>query len=149
MTKILPTKRPKRNRAVMDAAAAQSLQMQRAMERIAKVATGLGRKDEETQRQARTAITETVEIWLSWLSEADPEVVEDFYTELEVLASAGNRRRIAKHAFRPVGVDERVASELARIEAARLAEAEAAAAAAEAAAAEAEKGALAAKTKAD
>jgi hypothetical protein len=118
MARTLPTK-TRRGRKSGGAAAIQSKQMQKAMERITIIASQAGRKDEAVQRNARLAIAETIEVWLEWLSEEDPQAVEDFYTELEVLASAAHRRRIAKHALRPEGVDERVERELARIEAER------------------------------
>lgn len=69
----------------------QSPQMLRAVERVAVVADKAGRRDEATQRQARAAIADTIEAWLDWLAEDDPQAVEDFYVQIELLA----RRRCA------------------------------------------------------
>lgn len=90
----------------------QSPQMLRAVQRVAVVADKAGRRDEATQRQARAAIADTIEGWLDWLAEEDPQAVEDFYVEIELLATAALRKRIAKHALRPEGVEDRVQLEL-------------------------------------
>lgn len=46
------------------------------------------------------------------MAENEPEAVEDFYYEVCMLATAGNRRRIAKHSPMPEGVFERVEDDL-------------------------------------
>ncbi len=116
MPKKLPSRSPKRSRKARSISPSQSKQLERAMDRVARVASIVGRKDEVAQRNARLAIADTVEDWLDWLAEEDPQAAEDFYVELEILASASNRRRIQKHALRPDGVDERVERELSRLD---------------------------------
>ncbi|QCO57835.1 hypothetical protein EOK75_19430 (plasmid) [Pseudorhodobacter turbinis] len=61
---------------------------------------------------ARKAIADTIEEWVAFLSENDAEAAADFYYEISMLATAGNRRRIAKHATMPEGVFERVEDDL-------------------------------------
>jgi hypothetical protein len=98
--------RKKRNEVPMSAA------MKAAMFKVANVAANMSRKDEATQQAARKAIADTIEEWIAFLTENDPEAVEDFYYEISMLATAGNRRRIAKHATMPEGVFERVEDDL-------------------------------------
>jgi hypothetical protein len=111
MSKRMPRKpvkatRKNRNEVPMSAA------MKAAMFKVANVAANMSRKDEATQQAARKAITDTIEEWVAFLTENDPEAVEDFYYEICMLATAGNRRRIAKHAPMPEGVFERVEDDL-------------------------------------
>lgn len=111
MSKRMPRKpvkatRKKRNEVPMSAA------MKAAMFKVANVAANMSRKDEATQQAARKAITDTIEEWVVFLTEKDSEAVEDFYYEICMLATAGNRRRIAKHAPMPEGVCERVEDDL-------------------------------------
>lgn len=111
MSKRMPRKpvkatRKKRNEVPMSAA------MKAAMFKVANVAANMSRKDEATQQAARKAITDTIEEWVAFLTEKDSEAVEDFYYEICMLATAGNRRRIAKHAPMPEGVCERVEDDL-------------------------------------
>ncbi|MGB8621612.1 MAG: hypothetical protein WCD16_02225, partial [Paracoccaceae bacterium] len=61
---------------------------------------------------ARAAIADTIEDWLDWLAEEEPRAVEDFYVQIELLATSALRKRIAKHALRPEGAEERVQAEL-------------------------------------
>ncbi|WP_458792288.1 hypothetical protein [Yoonia sp. MH D7] len=111
MSKRMPRKpvkatRKNRNEVPMSAA------MKAAMFKVANVAANMSRKDEATQQAARKAIADTIEKWIAFLSENDAEAVEDFYYEINMLATAGNRRRIAKHATMPEGVFERVEGDL-------------------------------------
>ena len=104
--KPVKTTRQKRNEVPMSAA------MQAAMFKVANVAANMFKKDEATQQAARKAIADTIEEWVAFLTENDPEAVEDFYFEICMLATAGNRRRIAKHATMPEGIFERVEDDL-------------------------------------
>jgi hypothetical protein len=111
MSKRMPRKpvkaiRKKRNEVPMSAA------MQAAMFKVANVAANMSKKDEATQQAARKAIADTIEEWVAFLTENDPEAVGDFYYEICMLATAGNRRRIAKHATMPEGIFERVEDDL-------------------------------------
>ena len=104
----IPVKAARKQRAQVPMSAA----MQSAMFKVANVAANLSRKDEVAQQAARKAIAETVEDWITFLSEGHPEAVEEFYYEICMLASAGNRRRIAKHALMPEDIFERVENDL-------------------------------------
>ena len=111
MSKRMPHKpvkatRKNRNDVVTSAA------MQAAVFKVMNVAANMSRKDEATQQAARKAIADTIEDWIAFLTENDPEAVEEFYYEICMLATAGNRRRIAKHAPMPEGVFERVEDDL-------------------------------------
>jgi hypothetical protein len=103
-----PVKATRKN----SAAATMSPAMQAAMFKVANVAANMSRKDEATQQAARKAIADTIEDWIGFLAENEPEAVEDFYYEVCMLATAGNRRRIAKHTPMPEGVFERVEDDL-------------------------------------
>jgi hypothetical protein len=111
MSKRMPRKpvnatRKKRTEAQMSPA------MQAAMLKVANVAANMSKKDEATQQAARKAIADTIEDWLAFLAEDNPDVVEDFYYEICMLATVGNRRRIAKHTSMPEGIFERVEDDL-------------------------------------
>ena len=82
------------------------------MFKVANVAANLSRKDEAAQQAARKAIADTIEEWISFLSEHDQSAVDEFYYEISMLASVGNRRRISKHALMPTTVAERVEGDL-------------------------------------
>ncbi len=86
--------------------------MQAAMLKVAHIAATQSRKDEATQQAARKAIAETVDEWITFLADDHPDAVDEFYYEICMLASAGNRRRIAKHALVPEGLVERVEDDL-------------------------------------
>ncbi|CUH88878.1 hypothetical protein PH5382_02822 [Phaeobacter sp. CECT 5382] len=103
-----PVKSTRKNRA----AAPMTPALQAAVFQVANVAANMSRKDEATQQAARKAIAETIEDWIGFLAEDQPEVVEVFYYEVCMLATAGNRRRIAKHSPMPEGVFERVEDDL-------------------------------------
>jgi len=106
LSKPIKTTRKKRNQAPM------SPEMQAVILDVASVAANLSRKEEVTQQVARKAISDTIEDWVAFLTENDLEAVEEFYYEICMLATAGNRRRIAKHTPIPVGVFERVEDDL-------------------------------------
>ncbi len=111
MNKRMPSKpvkatRKNRNQEQMSPA------MQAAMFKVANVAANMSRNDEATQQAARKAISDTIEDWVAFLTENAPEAVEEFYYEICMLATAGNRRRIAKHTPIPAGVFERVEGDL-------------------------------------
>ena len=103
-----PVKATRKNRTEVVTSAA----MQAAVFKVMNVAANMSRKDEATQQAARKAIADTIEDWIAFLTENDPEAVEDFYYEICMLATAGNRRRIAKHTPIPAGVFERVEDDL-------------------------------------
>ena len=86
--------------------------MQAAMFKVANVAANLSRKDEAAQQAARKAIADTIEEWIAFLTENDPEAVDQFYYEVCMMASASNRRRISKHALMPAGIVEKVEDDL-------------------------------------
>ncbi|PIL22234.1 hypothetical protein P775_00280 [Puniceibacterium antarcticum] len=99
-----PAKSALKNRTAMPMSPA----MQAAMFKVANVAANLSRKDEA----ARKAIADTVEEWITWLSDDHADAVEEFYYEICMLASAGNRNKIAKHSLMPKGLLDRVEEDL-------------------------------------
>ena len=99
-----PSKTTRKKRADVPMSAA----MQAAMFKVANVAANLSRKDEAAQQAARKAIADTIEEWIAFLTENEPEAVDQFYYEVCMMASAGNRRRISKHALMPAGIVEQV-----------------------------------------
>jgi len=103
-----PSKTTRKKRADVPMSAA----MQAAMFKVANVAANLSRKDEAAQQAARKAIADTIEEWIAFLTENDPEAVDQFYYEVCMMASAGNRRRISKHALMPAGIVEQVEDDL-------------------------------------
>jgi len=103
-----PSKTNRKKRADVPMSAA----MQAAMFKVANVAANLSRKDEAAQQAARKAIADTIEEWISFLTEHDQSAVDEFYYEISMLASVGNRRRISKHALMPTTVAERVEGDL-------------------------------------
>ena len=103
-----PSKTTRKKRAEVPMSAA----MQAAMFKVANVAANLSRKDEAAQQAARKAIADTIEEWIAFLTENDPEAVDQFYYEVCMMASAGNRRRISKHALMPAGIAEQVEDDL-------------------------------------
>ena len=103
-----PSKTTRKKRAEVPMSAA----MQAAMFKVANVAANLSRKDEAAQQAARKAIADTIEEWIAFLTENDPEAVDQFYYEVCMMASAGNRRRISKHALMPAGIVEKVEDDL-------------------------------------
>lgn len=124
MTKRMKAK-PARSTRKNRSAVPMSPAMEAAMFKVANVAAKLSRKDEAAQQAARKAIADTVEEWITWLSDDHPEAVEEFYYEICMLASAGNRNKIAKHSLMPqdlldrVEVDMKVQKEEAEREAAK------------------------------
>tara|TARA_R110000850_G_scaffold84606_6_gene181700 strand:+ start:532 stop:954 length:423 start_codon:yes stop_codon:yes gene_type:complete len=103
-----PSKTTRKKRADVPMSAA----MQAAMFKVANVAANLSRKDEAAQQAARKAIADTIEEWIAFLTENEPEAVDQFYYEVCMMASAGNRRRISKHALMPAGIVEQVEDDL-------------------------------------
>ncbi len=103
-----PVKSSRKNRTAIPMSPA----MQAAMFKVANVAANVSRKDEAAQRAARQAIADTVAEWITWLNEDHPESVEEFYYEICMLATAGNRNRIAKHSLMPEGLLDRVEEDL-------------------------------------
>ena len=103
-----PSKTTRKKRAEVPMSAA----MQAAMFKVANVAANLSRKDEAAQQAARKAIADTIEEWIAFLTENEPEAVDQFYYEVCMMASAGNRRRISKHALMPAGIVEKVEDDL-------------------------------------
>ena len=103
-----PSKTARKKRAEVPMSAA----MQAAMFKVANVAANLSRKDEAAQQAARKAITDTIEEWIAFLTESEPEAVDQFYYEVCMMASVGNRRRISKHALMPAGIVEQVEDDL-------------------------------------
>lgn len=103
-----PSKTARKKRAEVPMSAA----MQAAMFKVANVAANLSRKDEAAQQAARKAIADTIEEWISFLTENEPEAVDQFYYEVCMMASVGNRRRISKHALMPAGIVEQVEDDL-------------------------------------
>ncbi|HBB82699.1 MAG TPA: hypothetical protein DC031_05370 [Sulfitobacter sp.] len=103
-----PSKTARKKRAEVPMSAA----MQAAMFKVANVAANLSRKDEAAQQAARKAIADTIEEWIAFLTENEPEAVDQFYYEVCMMASAGNRRRISKHALMPAGIVEQVEDDL-------------------------------------
>ena len=103
-----PSKATRKKRADVPMSAA----MQAAMFKVANVAANLSRKDEAAQQAARKAIADTIEEWITFLTENEPEAVDQFYYEVCILASAGNRRRISKHALMPAGIVEQVEGDM-------------------------------------
>mgnify|MGYP003678751277 FL=1 len=103
-----PSKTTRKKRAEVPMSAA----MQAAMFKVANVAANLSRKDEAAQQAARKAIADTIEEWIAFLTENDPEAVDQFYYEVCMMASASNRRRISKHALMPAGIVEKVEDDL-------------------------------------
>lgn len=75
-----------------------------AMNRLAKVSQESGAKQEKTQREARAAIAETINALLDWLQEENSEQVHELFLQLMMLATPGNRSKIAKHIMIPDGV---------------------------------------------
>ncbi|WP_341233611.1 hypothetical protein [uncultured Sulfitobacter sp.] len=104
--KSVKTTRKNRNEVPMSAA------MQAAMFKIANVGAGMATQEDATQMAVRKAIAETVEEWITFLTKNAREAVDNFYYEVCMLATAGNRRRIAKHSPMPEGVFERVEDDL-------------------------------------
>ena len=111
MSKRMPRKPVKASRK-SSTAVTMSPAFAAAMFKVANVAANMSRKDEAAQQAARKAIADTIEEWIGFLADNEPEAVEDFYYEVCMLATAGNRRRIAKHALMPEGVIERVEDDL-------------------------------------
>ena len=103
-----PSKTTRKKRADVPMSAA----MQAAMFKVANVAANFSRKDEAAQQAARKAIADTIEEWIAFLTENEPEAVDQFYYEVCMMASAGNRRRISKHALMPAGIVEQVEDDL-------------------------------------
>lgn len=102
-----PAKSTRKNRTAIPMSPA----MQAAMFKVANVAANVSRKD-AAQRAARQAIADTVAEWIGWLNEDHPDAVEEFYYEICMLATAGNRNRIAKHSLMPEGLLDRVEEDL-------------------------------------
>ncbi|WP_439109690.1 hypothetical protein [Lentibacter sp.] len=111
MTKRMTTK-PAKSTRKNRTAIPMSQAMEAAMFKVASVAANVSRKDEATQRAARQAIADTVAEWIHWLNENHPEAVHEFYYEICMLATSGNRNRIAKHSLMPEGLLDRVEKDL-------------------------------------
>ncbi|TCP58397.1 hypothetical protein EV663_1298 [Rhodovulum bhavnagarense] len=115
MTDIsIPTGKTRRNATSIDQLMNDS--MQRAVTRIVAAADRESRKLSKKERERREAVAETIDEWLQFLDETgDEETLKAFFIQIELLASAKNRRRIAGHPLRPQeGVEDVVAKELDR-----------------------------------
>ncbi|MBK1637174.1 hypothetical protein [Rhodovulum adriaticum] len=110
----IPTGKTRRNATSIDQLMNES--MKRKLNRIVAVADRESRKLSQKERERREAIAETIDEWLGFLDENEEvETLKAFFIQIELLASAKNRRRIAGHPLRPQeGVEEVVAAELAR-----------------------------------
>jgi len=104
--KPVKTTRKNRNEVPMSAA------IQAAIFKVANVAANISTQEDATQMAVRKANAETVKEWITFLTKNAREAVDNFYYEVCMLATAGNRRRIAKHSPMPEGVFERVEDDL-------------------------------------
>ncbi|KAA0909959.1 hypothetical protein FLO80_19065 [Aquicoccus porphyridii] len=116
---------------------AMQRRMEAAFATVGRTADKVARKDDKIQREAREAFANTLDIWLDWLSEENPEQIEEIFFEFGCFGNATSRRRLLKHALAPEGVGERIDAQLEEWKAEE--EAAKAAAQSEAAAKEGEK----------
>jgi hypothetical protein len=103
MSKRMPQK-PAKSISKTRAIAPMSPAMHADMMKVANVAASMSQKEEAAQQAARKAIVDTIEEWIAFLAENHPEAVVEFYSEISMLATTTNRRRIAKHALMPDGI---------------------------------------------
>ncbi len=89
----------------------------KAMTQVGEIADKQARKDDQIQREARAAIAETFDAWFDWAEDEAPEVAGEVFVQFAYLATAGNRRRILKHALTPKGTEARVRELLNRAKA--------------------------------
>lgn len=115
MTKILM---PKTSRKTQTANFVLSDTMNRrmasAMITVARHADKDARKDDKIQREARAAVAATLDTWIAYMLENDPERVEDLFFEFACFATATNRKRMLKHVQAPEGVVDRIEMQLAQ-----------------------------------
>ncbi|WP_278921639.1 hypothetical protein [Pseudophaeobacter profundi] len=89
-----------------------NLRMASAIKSIAHHADKDARKDDKIQREARAAVAATLDTWIDYMLENDPERVEDLFFEFACFATATNRKRMLKHAQAPEDVAERAEVQL-------------------------------------
>ena len=86
--------------------------MASAMITVARHADKDARRDDQIQREARAAVAATLDTWIDYMLENDPERVEDLFFEFACFATTTNRKRMLKHVQAPEDVAERVEMQL-------------------------------------
>jgi hypothetical protein len=84
----------------------------KAMTQVGEIADKQARKDDQIQREARVAIAETFDAWFDWAEDEAPKEADAVFFQLACCATAGNRRRMFKHANAPEGIEARVQKQL-------------------------------------
>lgn len=112
MTKKLPKHKAKSTRKPQ--AVPHSEQLEKAMQRVAAISQKSGARVEKTQREARAAIAETINLWLDWLEDENPEQMPEFFAQIAILATAANRSKIGKHVMMPAGLMDEVEAIIAK-----------------------------------
>lgn len=86
--------------------------MASAMITVARHADKDARRADQIQREARAAVAATLDTWIDYMLENDPERVEDLFFEFACFATTTNRKRMLKHVQAPEDVAERVEMQL-------------------------------------
>ncbi|SPJ26460.1 hypothetical protein [Palleronia abyssalis] len=98
MAKRLPTMTDRKRRKT-DEDILNNLAFKKAMEKAGLTGAREARKIDKVQSAANLAIAETIPDWLDWRAEGDAFSSDDFFVEIALIATPGNRSRIMKHAM--------------------------------------------------